>query len=546
MKRTIAILLAIITVLTFTACGKQAAVDPAETAGTSAKPAETGSATKSPEPDNTGAPASTAPEQPAYLGKTLTIACAQLPESLIIQNIKNNTATNVIMPALYSRLYDFNENDELVPNIDTGYEWEDEKNLRVFLRDDACTATGEKITAEDVKYSFTVGIGGVNTSAYAEIEDVVVEDDYTARIVFKNPNPTFIDSLDEESFCIVSKSGVEKDGGIDIACKAPYSCTTGAYKFYEWKEGQSITLQYNENYFNKEYVPSYEFIKYIVIPDNASRCLAVQSGDADIASNLSLADTLGYANTKGIGVATFPTYLSTVLFFNCSNGIFTNPDLRKAIGYLVDWQECAEVVGGPNAKLNEASMPRASQYFYDEYIRTKDIEMGKELMAKAGYPDGFSFEITTAQPQVHHTNVALLIQAQLAEFGITVKVNTLDLGIYFGTIDSGNYEAHMSNASASFAVHMAFYDDYKTRAQNYGGPQLSDPYLTDLVMKARTEFDEAKRIEYVLQIQQYMVDNRVGYGITDEVAYALYNSDKLQDMTSEMKGLKAPFVRPVS
>ena len=60
-------------------------------------------------------------------------------------------------------------------------------------------------------------------------------------------------------------------------------------------------------------------------------------------------------------------------------------------------------------------MPRSSIYFYDHETRVKDVAKGKELMAKAGYPDGFSFTIKTAMPQAHHTNAALLLQAQLAQ-----------------------------------------------------------------------------------------------------------------------------------
>ncbi len=480
----------------------------------------------------------------SWKGKTLTVACAQLPESLIIQNIKNNTGTGVIMPPLYSRLYDYTEDGKIVPNIATGYEWDDDTHLRIHLRDDAVTATGIKITAEDVKYSYTVGKDGVNASNYADIADVIVEDDVTAIIVFNSPNPTFVDSLDDESFAIVSKEGVEKDGGMEAACKKPVDCTTGPYKFYEWQEGQYITLQYNENYFNKDYKPSYEFIKYVPISDNASRCLAVQSGDADLACTLTLADTLAYQGGGNVKVSTFPTSLCTVLYFNCRDSIFNNEDLRKAIGYLVDWQECAEVIAGPGAKLNEASMPRSCEYFYESETREKDVQKGLELMAKAGYPDGFSFTIRTAMPQAHHAAAAQIIQSQLAEYGIDVKVEPLDLGIYFGAIDAGDYDAHMANSSSMFTVHMAAFDDYKTRAMNFGGPQLSDPYLTDLVHKALAEFDTAKRIEYTNLIQQYMVDHRVGYGITDEVGFGIYNSETIKDPSSDVMTLRPQFVRP--
>jgi len=536
MKKTIALLLAAVILLSFAACAKTGAPDANSPSPSPASSAPAGS---------TSEPSTFA--EPAWKGKTLTIACNQLPESLIIQTIKPTTGTLFVMPALYSRLYGYNENDELVPDLATGYEWVDERSIRVFLREDAYASGGDQITAEDVKFSFTAGIGGVNANSYADIEDVIVEDKFTARIVLKSPVPTFVDNFRGETFSIVSKAGIEKDGGIEAASKAPFSCTTGPYKFYEWKEGQYIILQYNENYYDKSYVPSYEFIKYIAIADNASRCLAVQSGDADIAGSISLADTLGYKNSDKIKYATYPQGLSTVLFFNCTEGIFTNPDLRKALGYLIDWEECAKVVAGDGAKLNEASFPRSSPYFYDiPYQREYNPQKGLEIMAQAGYPNGFSFEIVTAGPMAHHTNVALLIQAQLAQYGINVTVTPLELAAYFGVVDAGEYEAHMCNSTDNFIVHMAFYDDRYTRAQNFGGPQLSDPYVTDLVRKARAEFDFDKRKEYTDALQQYMVDNRIGYGICDDVAYVLYDASKIHDPSSDVAGIRPQYIRPVN
>jgi len=334
---------------------------------------------------------------------------------------------------------------------------------------------------------------------------------------------------------------------VEAASKAPYSCTTGPYKFHEWVEGQYITLQYNDNYYDDSYVPSYEFIKYVVIPDNASRCLAIQSGDADVAASITLADTMGYVGSDTIKVATVPNNIACVFFMNNTEGPFTNPKLREALGYLIDWQELADLITGGGKPLNAGSFPRSSPYFYDVPIPVeKDVEKGLALMAEAGYPDGFDFNILTAVPQVHHTNVALLIQSQLAEYGINVTVDTLELGVYFGFVDSGDYDAQMCNATDSFAVHLAFYDHRYTRTQNFGGPQLADDYVADLVAKARAEFDDAKRKEYTDAIQEFMIENHVGYGICDEVNYVLYNAEVVQDMSSNSMGLKPQYVRPAN
>lgn len=535
MKKALTFFLASLMLFSIAACGEKTATTTPTPPGEQTTPGD-GTASSAP-----------GGEEASYKGKTLTIALDSEPDSLIVQTTKPVLGAAFVIGTLYAKLFEYDENDTYSPALATGYEWVDDTHYRLFLREDAYASNGDRITAADVVYSIQLGADGLNASSYADYNapECKAEDDYTVLMALNAPSPTVVDNLYDLPFAIVSKSGVEAAGGEQAASRNPALCSTGRYKFAEWKEGQYILLQYNENFYDNTYVPSYEYIKFICIADSASRCLSVQSGDVDVAMNISLADTRGYENSTDAKAATFGVNTSATMWFNCNEGVFTNPDLRKAISYLVDWQACADVLTGGLSTPNETNIPQSSRYYYDSYDRAVDIVKAKELLAQAGYPDGFSFEIKV-EPSDGYENVALLIQAGCAAAGVKVTVMPVDYAAWFGIIDEGDFESYLGTSTGMLIVALAYFDDVNTRIMNFGGPQLSDPAVTQWVSDARAAFDFDERYELIANLQKYMIENRVGYGICDIPQYALYSSVRLRDISSDATSLTPAFVRPAA
>ena len=106
------------------------------------------------------------------------------------------------------------------------------------------------------------------------------------------------------------------------------------------------------------------------------------------------------------------------------------------------------------------------------------MKKGKELIAEAGYPDGFDFEIAV-EPTNGYQNVAVLIQSYLAEVGINVTVRPIDYAAWFDVINAADFESYVGTSAGPLLFSTAYYDDAVTRVFNFGGPQISDPTLTE-------------------------------------------------------------------
>ena len=246
MKKVLALILAVLMIFTVVACGEKTS-DTSE----SSSAATTDGTADSNTSDASEGTDSTASTEESYLGKTLTIAVDSEPDSLVVQTSIPFLGAMYPLACLYAKLYEYDENDEYSPCLATGYEWIDDTHYELYLREDAYAVNGDQITAEDVIYSFKLGTEGTNAKSYTtyDVDNCVAKDEFTVVMALAEPSPTSTDMLYDVPLTIVSKSGMEAAGGMAAAARDPSLVTTGRYKFVEWKEGQYILLQYNDNYF---------------------------------------------------------------------------------------------------------------------------------------------------------------------------------------------------------------------------------------------------------------------------------------------------------
>jgi peptide/nickel transport system substrate-binding protein len=462
------------------------------------------------------------PEADSYIGKTLVVALESEPETLLPPAAAVNAPAGAIDTSMYDWLYDCDADGNVIPRLATGYEWVDDTHLRVHLRDDVYFYDGSPLTAEDVIYTWQLGQQGTSSPSYGDPWDVPnfkAEDDHTVIMALTRVVPFITEQLYGFQFAIVGKNSVEGLGGMQAASTNPL-CNSGRYNFAEWKPGQYIMLKYNENYWDKSFVPGYEYIKYTAIPDAASRCLAVKSGDADLAINISLNDTLAYTSDSSVDIVAVGGngVGGTVFWYRCDEGPFADPKVREAVSYLIDWKECAAMLTGDPGNVTQGWFNKEGPYYGGEDTRVYDPAKGIALMKESGYPDGFAFEFKI-EPTDGYEAVAELMQAYLLEANIKATLVNVEAAAWFTMFAETAYEAYIGGAASTPLTFALAYID--SRTWNFGGPRVMNDEMAGFLDVANTTFDEAERETAISGLQKYVTDNYLCEGIASTQHYNL-------------------------
>ena len=522
MKKTIAFLLALLMLallpLSLTGCGEKTA-DTSDASG--AASASTAAGSSSAPADSSNA----ATTEEAYKGRTLTVAVSAEPNALIAQVATPDIGTGHISRLIYGYLYDFDENGEIVPSLATGYEWVDDTTLRLTLRQGVYFDNGDEFTADDVIYSWNLGLEGSNMNSFDTpyiSEEFVAEDDYTVLMKFEYPYPAAIQQLADMGYPMLCESMIDELGGSQDAAMNP-QLGGGRYNFVEWVPGQHILLQYNPDYWDTSFVPEYEYMEFKFIPDTASRCLAVQSGEADIALSISLADTFAYQDDPNLSVESFAAegVGGATFFYRCDEGSpFADAKVREALNYLIDWKACAKILTGSEDNSMQSSINYGSPYYPGPDERYYDLDKGMALLAESAYPDGFEFELKI-EPTDGFETVAQKMQADLLKAGITANLYNVDFAAWFTMFSEDDYEAYISTTiSTPLFVNLGYFDG---REMAFGGPRLANENLYPLIDTAKQTFDEQERYNAVMELQQYVMDNNLCMGIASSQRYMLTN-----------------------
>ncbi len=206
--------------------------------------------------------------------ETLTVGLASEPSSLYGASVgKTENEEQIIGNAMLDSLVKFNySTNEIEPSLATEWEWVDDTHLKFKLRDDVTMSDGTPLVADDVVYTCNkIWIEKNQTNDTGKyLVGATAEDEHTVVIEFNTVAPDFLKMMSWTNFGIVSEDEVNAAGGLEQISTNPLA-GSGPYKFKEWKNGQSVTLERNENYWDKDYAGYYKEIVFTFTSDAAAR-----------------------------------------------------------------------------------------------------------------------------------------------------------------------------------------------------------------------------------------------------------------------------------
>jgi glutathione transport system substrate-binding protein len=328
---------------------------------------------------------------------------------------------------MFEGLYMLDEHMKLRPQLAESYEAsEDAKEFTFHLRKGITFHDGTPFNAAAVKFSFDRAGNPENhlkrQSLYVMIDHTEVVDDFTVRMVLKYPFGAFVNDVAHPGALIVSPKSIQ-DYGKEVT---RHPSGTGPYEFVSWS-ADTLKLKKNVHYW-KPGLPKLDTITYRGVPENGARIAMLQAGEAQFIYPVPPELIKSLERSPTITVFDEPSLLCRYVALNNLRKPFSDPRVRLALNYAVDKQAFIKVVFNGHADPMDSPMPPLLGFYQRQGNYPYDPAKAKELLAEAGYPNGFETTLTGGVDTLVQRGMQF-IQQQLAIVGVTVKVEPLEAGV---------------------------------------------------------------------------------------------------------------------
>jgi peptide/nickel transport system substrate-binding protein len=427
---------------------------------------------------------------------------------------------------------------------DLATEWsysDDRKTITFKLRADAESEYGNKLTSADVKWSInrTIALSPIAKFNYFTIADyrkddpVTIVDDHTVQIHVNTP--TALDVIENLVFfaIIYDSTEAKKHATADDPWAQKWiqthTANFGPWKIGDFQPGQEVTYVPNPNYYGDRG----NITKFILrkVPDASTRRQLLEAGAVDWAARLSLNDYKSLQSAQGVTVRVCQSPNRDNLVLNLKNEILANTKVREAISMAIDRN--AIVKGAYLGFGRPATTGLSSYYQYPTPSASYsfDVDKAKQILADAGYPNGFDLKLlySPTRPGPMSQQSAILVQSMLAKIGIKVSLEQVASGTEFSSrFLKGQYDAIMWQEPPIIAdpyFSAAIYNLTGSFQNSFG---FSDPAYDELVHEVATTPPGDARDQKMAEL--------AGLGVTDYPVLYLVDDVFLQAYRSNIAG----------
>jgi peptide/nickel transport system substrate-binding protein len=523
--------------LFLTACGPAAAPTAPAAAPTTAPAAPT--AAPAAKPTAAPAQATTAPAAQPTVAPTAAVAATGQPKRGGILKVglqadptsldpqkTSLTALFHVTEHIYSLLVRLKP--DLTVEPDLAEKWDisaDGKTYTFTLRKGVKFHSGRGLVASDVKYSFERLIdkatASPNASLLSSMETVNAPDDSTVAITLKQADASFLTNLTSPAAVIINKDAVAANGDLTKTADG-----TGPFKFKEYVPNTRVVLERNPDYWEtgKPYVDG---IEMTIASEDTARTAAVRTGTVDFIEYAPLKDIPSLKSDSSLVLAGDQNTNIRFIGLNVTRKPFSDLRVRQAIAAVVDRESVlGPAVFGFGTPTLEIFPPG-----YWAGLGTKpgpaDVAKAKQLLAEAGYPDGFSTTILSWSQYSFLSNAAVVVQDQLKQIGITADVNLEENAAFIKDYLDNNFDLTVSGTSAYVDPNDIYLRNFGT-GQPSNAVRYSNPAADDLIAQGVATTDQAARKQIYQKLQQLLLD---------EVPWVnLYIANQFEAMKTYVKG----------
>ncbi len=504
MKKRISVLL-IMALLTMAALGGCAGGTDISSGDNSSVESQTGSTDGSSE-DNVSAASqaesseSSQPQagSPVY-GGSIVVGIQQDVDSLDPHKA-TAAGTKEILFNIFEGLVKPDENGDLMNALASDYTISEDGLVYTFtLREGVKFHNGNTVTAQDVKYSLDRASGLLDgtplISSLSVLTSVDILDEKTVQVTVGSANTELIYSF---VAAIIPAGSGEEESGTPIG--------TGPFSFVSYKPQEGVVIAKNADYW-QEGLPYLDEVNFKIVNSPDTALLELKGGSIQIYPYLT--DSQANELKDSFQILSAPSDVVQALFLNNAVEPLNDVRVRQAICYALDLDMVNEFVAGGEATLVSSAMLPTLQTYYvdltDTYGSGANIQKAQELMADAGFPDGFDLEITVPSNYEYHMQTAEVVAEQLKAAGINATINPVEWSSWLSDCYTDrNYQSTISGITSDMTpgyLTNRFQTDSKKNFVNFASDAYDEAY-----QNAAAALDPAEKAEYYKQVQKILCD----------------------------------------
>ena len=495
------------------AAEEPAAEEPAEEPAAEEPAAEEPAAEEPAEEPATEEPAEEPAAEEEMGGKTIIMARDSEPLSL--NPIGDGSADNgsiFMIVQIFDTLVETQDAPLPQPAIAESWEVSDDSLTWTFkLREGVMWSNGEPLTCEDVKYSID-GFGDPEVNTFysgfgSAIESTECVDESTFVVQLNRVEGAFLDYLSTMPASIRPKA-IYEELGSDAFSESPVG--SGPFMVREWVRGEKLVLDKNPYYW-KEGQPYVDTFIIEYVPDENTRMLKIESGEAQIATEVPYAQLERIQALDGVNVQVEDVMAWDAVWFNVTQPPLDDVNLVRALNYATPKEAMLDALMNGAGEI--ANHVIAKVKYWDESVEPYpyDMEKAKEYMAQSSVPDGFDLNcLIVAGDQVERQQAEIL-QQEWAELGVNMSIEAVDVSTIWERWTGGGEQcftypgAGLSSDALSDDNLAVVFFDYTGGADSFW-TSWNNERAIELVATAGQTIDEDARTAAFYELQQLAMD----------------------------------------
>lgn len=442
-------------------------------------------------------------------GGEITVGIAQDLDDSLDPHQTVAAGTREVLFNIFEGLVKPNSDGEMIPAVAEKYELSEDGTTYTFtLREGVKFHNGQTVTAEDVVYSINrcaavpEGQEKPLVAAFSAVKSVEALDEKTVAVTIAQRDLEFISYM---TAAIIPADYENQD-------TAPVG--TGPFRFVSRTPQQDFVMERFEDYWG---APAWlDKVTYKICENADALVMNLNGGSIDLCAHLTSAQASQLNQSFQVLEGTMN--LVQAIYLNNQAKPFDNQMVRQALCYAIDRQGIMDMVAdGHGTAVGSSIYPAFTKYFLPELVDKypHDVAKAKELLAQAGYPDGFDMTISVPNNYQPHMDTAEVVAEQLREAGINVTIQPVEWSTWLDTIYNGRqFQATVVGVDAANMTARAmlerFTSDYGKNFINYNNPAYDA-----LFQQAINAQDEATQTDLYKQMETMLADTAANVYIQD-------------------------------